>query len=148
MLLIALVWTGYWLLSSIVSLHSSFRCYKSWSWWGGFCVSSSSVPQPPLSNVCGVFSNMVLPSSSGRQPKLIETAYAVLGISWTPLVISIFTIRITLYHKADRKATNILLLRKKCILDLNDARSVKDNWGYQVITLVEDKMYFHCKHSS
>lgn len=53
---------------------------------------------------------------------------------WDPLVILVFTIRITLYHKADRKATNILLLRKKCILDLNDAWSVKDTWDYQVIT--------------
>lgn len=49
-------------------------------------------------------------------------------------MILIFTIRITLNHKVDRKATFCYL--EKCILNLNEARSVKDTWSYQVIVLI------------
>lgn len=49
-------------------------------WGGGFQVNTSSAPPSPVSEMGGVFSRMVLPWSSGRQPRAIATAYIVLGV--------------------------------------------------------------------
>lgn len=45
----------------------------------GFCVNSSWIPPRPASKVCGVFSNRILPSSSGRHPRSIAITYIVWG---------------------------------------------------------------------
>jgi hypothetical protein len=43
--------------------------------------ASYSIPDYlcPATKVCGVFNNRVLSSSYGRQPKIIEIAFVVLG---------------------------------------------------------------------
>lgn len=42
-------------------------------------------PLSPVSETHDVFSNMDLPSTSGRQPRALVTACSVLGLSWTIL---------------------------------------------------------------
>lgn len=48
---------------------------------GVFYVSSSVIPLRLVSKVCGVYSYRVLPSRPGRQPRAMEVAYTVWGIS-------------------------------------------------------------------
>ena len=52
---------------------------------GGFQVSSSSIAPNPLSKVCPVFSNRVLPSGSGKQSRVLAIACVIWGVSWTTL---------------------------------------------------------------
>lgn len=47
---------------SFGSFHSTLKASPEGR---GFCVRSSSSPTNPVSEVCGIFSNMVLPSNSG-----------------------------------------------------------------------------------
>jgi len=53
----------------------AFQDYYSW------------IPTSPMSKDSGVFSNRVLPSSSGRQERAKEIDYIIWGITLTPLTV-------------------------------------------------------------
>lgn len=47
--------------------------------------ASRYIPTSPVSEVCDVFSNWDLPSSSERQPRKIAVVYIIMGVSWNPM---------------------------------------------------------------
>lgn len=62
------------------SLHRTFRYYETWfSGGGGFQAISSWISPSRVSQVCGVFSSRVFPSSSGRQPRAADRSWYCLG---------------------------------------------------------------------
>lgn len=48
-------------------------------------VSSISIPQNSVSEICDIFDNKVLPPSSAEQLRATATTYIVLDVFWTPL---------------------------------------------------------------
>lgn len=70
------------------SLLASFRTYlhtiRASPQGGAFLVTSKSIPLSPVSEMCDIFSNKFVPSSSGKQHRAMAIASKVFGLSWTP----------------------------------------------------------------
>lgn len=72
-----------WLISLLAAHIAPLSTMKVSLQGEGFQVNSSSSPPSPMSEVCFVFSNTVLPPSSVRKPRAMATAYITLEVTLT-----------------------------------------------------------------